>query len=176
MTGFDPGRPRLRGLLSADKRARLGKAGQKAAGIDAGEERRKAREFLSAVNRARKANGLLSGVNRARKENRVADRLRRLGRDRLLRLLDAKARGEIPETDFVGLREVYLHILRQPHMRPRSRDEWRKAKRKEAVARVLKARDAMDRGEIPETDFARLREVYMKPRGKRGRRRKASTE
>ena len=168
MTGFDPSRPRLRGLLSADKLARLGKAGQKAAGIDAGEERRKAREFLSAVNRARKANGPLSGVNRARKANRVADRL--------LWLLDAKARGEIPETDFVGLREVYLHILRQPHMRPRSRDEWRKAKRKEAVARVLKARDAMDRGEIPETDFARLREVYMKPRGKRGRRRKASTE
>ena len=164
MTGFDPGRPRLRGLLSADKRARLGKAGQKAAGIPPTRER------------ARKANGLLSGVNRVRKANRVADRLRRLGRDRLLRLLDAKARGEIPETDFVGLREVYLYILRQPHMRPRSRDEWQKAKRKEAVARVLKARDAMDRGEIPETDLARLREVYMKPRGKRGRRRKASTK
>lgn len=95
MTGFDPGRPRLRGLLSAANRARLGKAGQTAAGEDAAAE-------------------------------------------------------------------------------TNAGDEWRKAKRKEATARVLKARDAMDRGEIPETDLARLHEVYMKPRRKRGRRRKAS--
>ena len=168
MTGFNPGRPRGRGLLSAENHARLAKAGQKAPGMDAGEERRKARELLSAVNRTREPNGLLSGVNRARKANRVADHLRRL--------VDAKARGEIPETDFVRLHEVYMHILDQPHMSPRSKDEWQKAKRKEATARVLKARDAMERGEIPETDFVLLREVYMKPRRKRGRGRKASPE
>ena len=100
MTGFDPGRPRLRGLLSAVNRARLGNAGQKAAGEDAaaamnaGDERRKAKGLLSAVNRARLGNA----------GQRVTDRLRRLVTDRLLRLLAAKARGEIRETDFVGLR------------------------------------------------------------------------
>ena len=65
MTGFDPGRPRLRGLLSAVNRARLGNTGQRVA-------------------------------------------------DRLLRLLDAKARGEIPETDFVGLRRSTCMFCASP--------------------------------------------------------------
>ena len=97
MTGFDPDRPRPRGLLSAAYRARLDKAEQKPAGEDAA-------------------------------------------------------------------------------VKTNSGDERRKAKRKEATARVLKARNAMDRGEIPRTDLARLHEVYMMPRRKRGRRRKASPE